>query len=170
MCAHGDLQGELGFELARHAKLLHIVRARMATKVPPGLDFAAVGLLMTLVRCGPRRQGELADAALLDPSTTSRYVSALARAGLVERRPDPDDGRAVQLVASTAGLLLGAELTEHRQQVIRDVLDGWSEADLDVLLGLIRRLNDALDQQRPGPTGTDPPGPAEPTPSTDQES
>ena len=155
MFSTGDLQDELGFELTRHARLLHVVKARMALRVPAGLDLAAVGLLMILVRCGPRRQGELAEAAMLDPSTASRYVTALARAGLVERQADPDDGRAVHLLATAAGLQLGADLTAHRQAMFRELLNGWSEHDLDVLLNLVRRLNDALEQQRPGAPGRD---------------
>jgi DNA-binding MarR family transcriptional regulator len=143
------LQDELGVELARHARLLHVVRSRMATKAPPGLDVAAMGLLMMLVRCGPRRQGELAETALLDPSTASRYVTQLARAGLLERRPDPDDGRAVQLVASTVGEQLAGELAAHRQEVVREMLSGWTDADLGTLLTLVRRLNDSLEHLRP---------------------
>ncbi|MFN8081903.1 MAG: MarR family winged helix-turn-helix transcriptional regulator [Kineosporiaceae bacterium] len=165
----GDLQDELGFELTRHARLLHVVKARMALEVPAGVDVAAVGLLMMLIRCGSRRQGELAEAAMLDPSTTSRYVAALARAGLVERRADPDDGRAVHLVATTAGERLGADLMAHRQAMVREMLDGWSVNDLEVLLSLVRRLNDALEQHRPS-VGRDPDSPTTPKSSTPQES
>ncbi len=81
-----ELQNALGLEMARHGKLLHLLRTRVAGAVPQGLDAAALAVLITLVRCGPRRQGELADAAILDPSTASRYVTQLERLGLVERR------------------------------------------------------------------------------------
>jgi len=82
-----DAVAALGAELVRHARLLHLVRAHMATWAPEGLDGAAISLLMQLVKCGPRRQGELADVAMLDPSTVSRYVGQLVRRGLAERRP-----------------------------------------------------------------------------------
>ncbi len=162
------LRSELGFELARHAKLLHVLKGRLASRAPAGMDYAAVGLLVNLARCGPRRQGELAEVAVLDPSTTSRYVTQLVRAGLVERQADPDDGRAVQLMASTGGERLAADLTTYREELIRDLLDGWSEPDLTSLLTLIRRLNDRLDELRPSHQPATPPPDAS-DPSTEQE-
>ena len=94
----------------------------MSEDAPRGLDFAALTLLFHLVRCGPRRQGELAETAMLDPSTTSRYVAQLVRADLVSRRPDPDDGRAVQLVATSAGERVAQELTERRDALVGSAL------------------------------------------------
>lgn len=144
-----DPRGELGVELSRHARLLHLVRNRMTEGVPRGLDFAALSLLMTLVRCGPRRQGELAETAVLDPSTTSRYVAQLVRAGLVTRRPDPQDGRAVQLIASTTGEQVAGELIERRDGIVGGILADWPADDVARLTLLLRRLNDGLDQLRP---------------------
>src|SRR3954469_9040377 len=152
MSAHPDAAGgldpsltaALSQELTRHARLLHVMKAQMAALVPAGLDAAAFPLLHTLVRCGPRRQGELAEQALLDPSTVSRYVGQLARAGYVERRPDPQDGRAgqlaragyvergpapqdgraVQLAATEAGTAVAHELGARRQAAVAEALGG----------------------------------------------
>src|SRR3954454_23241087 len=71
-------------ELTRHARLLHAMKASMASLVPEGLDPAALPLLVTLTPCGQRRQADLAEMSMLDPSTVSRYVGQLARAGYVE--------------------------------------------------------------------------------------
>lgn len=143
------LAAALNTELARHARLLHALKTCMATFAPEGLDMAAVGLLFTLVRCGPSRQGELAELSLLDPSTVSRHVAQLARAGYVQRRPDPQDGRAVQLVATAEGERVALELGARRQGVIREALGGWAPADARRLVELLRRLNDDLDTIRP---------------------
>ena len=70
----------------------------------------------------------------------------------MERRRDPDDGRAVQLVATEAGQRLGDELAARRREVIRTVVDGWSDDDLTTLVTLIRRLNDSLDTLRHNPS------------------
>jgi MarR family transcriptional regulator, lower aerobic nicotinate degradation pathway regulator len=143
------LAAELNHEIARHARLLHVLKSSMAAHVPTGLDAAAFGLLITLVKGGPRRQGELAEMCLLDPSTVSRHVGQLARAGYVERRPDPVDGRAVQLVASEAGLRVADEIGRRRQAVISEALGNWSSDDAVTLIALLRRLNDDLDAFRP---------------------
>jgi DNA-binding MarR family transcriptional regulator len=143
------LAATLNQELSRHARLLHVLKSSMATLVPEGLDMAAFGLLLTLVRCGPRRQGELAELSLLDPSTVSRYVAHLARAGYVQRRPDPEDGRAVQLIATAAGERVAHEIGARRQAVISEALGGWAPDDARRLVALLRRLNDDLDAFRP---------------------
>jgi DNA-binding MarR family transcriptional regulator len=154
-------------ELTRHARLLHAMKASMANMVPEGLDPAAFPLLLTLTRRGPRRQGELAEMSMLDPSTVSRYVGQLARAGYVERRPDPQDGRAVQLAASEAGTCVAHELGARRQEAIVSALGSWDPADIATLVTLLARLNDDLDAFRPHlgrpivdlpPRGAAPPG------------
>jgi DNA-binding MarR family transcriptional regulator len=146
-------------ELTRHARLLHAMKATMAALVPEGLDSAAFPLLLMLVKCGPRRQGELAEMSMLDPSTVSRYVGQLARAGYVQRRPDPTDGRAVQLAATDAGLSVAREIGNRRQQTIISALASWDPADIATLVTLLARLNDDLDAFRPhlGRVVVDPP-------------
>jgi MarR family transcriptional regulator, lower aerobic nicotinate degradation pathway regulator len=143
------LAAALNQELSRHARILHGLKSRTATLLPEGLDMAAFGLLLALVHCGPRRQGELAELSLLDPSTVSRHVAQLARAGYVQRRPDPQDGRAVQLVATDDGERIAHEIGERRQAVICDALRAWAPDDARQLAALLRRLNDDLDAVRP---------------------
>ena len=66
-------------ELTRHARLLHAMKASMASLVPEGLDPAAFPLLLTLTRCGPRRQGELAE--MLGCSTPRRSAGTSGQCG-----------------------------------------------------------------------------------------
>jgi DNA-binding MarR family transcriptional regulator len=143
------LAAALNQELSRHQRILHSLKSGMATFVPEGLDAAAFGLLFTLVKCGPRRQGELAELSLLDPSTVSRHVAQLARAGYVQRRPDPQDGRAVQLVATDDGERVANEIGRRRQAVICKALGGWPPDEVRQLVALLGRLNEDLDAVRP---------------------
>ena len=149
---HAD---ELVVELSRHGRLLHALKGRMGpAALPPGLDGAAFGVLMTLVRCGPRRQGELAEQTFLDPSTVSRYVAQLVRSGLVSRRPDPGDGRAVQIVATPEGASIAERAAEHRRGLIDELISTWSPGDAATLVVLLRRLNDEMEARRdPDPVG-----------------
>jgi DNA-binding MarR family transcriptional regulator len=132
-------------ELVRHSRLLHQLKGQMTTIGPPGLDAAAFGVLMTLVKQGPRRQGELAGACILDPSTVSRYVAQLVRTGLVSRRPDPADGRAVQLVATDEGVAVAEEAVTRRRGFIGQMIADWSPEDATTLVRLLRRLNDGME-------------------------
>jgi DNA-binding MarR family transcriptional regulator len=139
---------ELVSELVRHSRLLQLLKAHATGWAPAGLDGAAFGILITVVKCGPRRQGELADTALLDPSTVSRYVAQLVRAGLVTRQPDPVDGRAVHLVATAEGVALAQEALRRRRAMIESMLEGWSPDDAATLVRLLRRLNDEMESRR----------------------
>lgn len=152
-----DARRALGMELGRHARLLHVVRALMSEAAPRGLDFATLTLLLKLTQCGPCRQGELAGLTMLDPSTTSRYVAQLVRAGLIRRRPHPDDGRAVLLVLTPDGERVAGEVLARRDAVIGDAVADWPPEDVALLTTLIRRLNDELDLLRPAPGPVEPP-------------
>jgi DNA-binding MarR family transcriptional regulator len=163
---HADAVSALAHEMVRHVRLLHVVKTGLAATTPNGLEGAEIALLMQLVKCGPRRQGELADLAMLDPSTVSRYVGQLARRGLVERRPDPADGRAVQLVATERGHDTAHAMIDRRNSALRQVLAGWSESDLRTFTALFTRLNDDVDAGRAAFT-PDPPDPPDGDPSHD---
>jgi DNA-binding MarR family transcriptional regulator len=136
---------ELTAEFMRHGRMLHRMKMRLSTSLPEGLDWAAVVLLMQLKHCGPTRQVELADRVVLDPSTVSRYVAQLVRRGLVERRPDPEDGRAVRLAATDVGQELSDRIKQDRDTHLHRVLDHWEPRDLRDLTALLRRFNDDME-------------------------
>lgn len=161
---------DLSHELGRHGRMLHVLKSHLATLAPRGLDWAASALLVQLVRCGPRRQWELAEAAMLDPSTVSRYVGQLVREGLVERRPDTQDGRAVQLLATAAGHAMHQEVSARRDELLRTALSGWDPRDVQNLAALLSRFNNDLEAFRPHLVRAGPPGPPVAAPaSTDHQ-
>ena len=113
-----------------------------------GVEWAAYGLLFQLVNDGPRRSSALAETACVDPSTVSRQVAQLVKAGLVERQSDPEDGRASLLVATERGRAAYAAKQEHRQRMFARVLEGWPAEDVDTLTALLARFNDSFVEQR----------------------
>lgn len=139
-----DAMSALAWELIRHVRLVHQTKQRVFAN--EALDVGALGLLLHLTECGPSRQNELADASRLDPSTVSRHVSQLVKAGLVERRPDPEDGRAVQLAPTEAGLERLAAAKRRRVALVADAIQGWSEDDVAQLTRLVTQLNDDLEK------------------------
>ncbi|MDN5914767.1 MAG: MarR family transcriptional regulator [Pseudonocardia sp.] len=106
------------------------------------VDMAGYHVLAYLNVEGPQRAGEMAAAFHADPSTISRQVSALVKSGLVERRPDPGDGRASLLAATEEGVRV-IEAERHRRALaIASVLSGWSPTDRDALTELLARFLD----------------------------
>lgn len=131
----------LAHQLGQLARLFERARADVATRRRDGVERAAYVLLAYLVTEGPHRLCALADAVHSDPSTVSRQVAQLVQLGLVERRPDPQDGRAAQLGATEAGRRAFAEYRRIRNRRTAAVVAGWPSQDVHRLVGLLDRLN-----------------------------
>jgi DNA-binding MarR family transcriptional regulator len=107
------------------------------------LDPGTFWLLKTIAVRGPLRVTELAGCTNLDTSTVSRHVAQLDRAGLVERTPDPDDGRAQRIQLTGTGSSQLQSGFARRRELLSRALVGWQSDDiarLDALLG--RFVND----------------------------
>jgi DNA-binding MarR family transcriptional regulator len=143
-----DALSRLGQQMIRQSRTMHAMKAAVFGDITIDVDPGALSVLFHLVKGGACRQGTLAEGSLLDPSTVSRHVAALVRAGLVERRPDPADGRAVVLAATEAGEAAVRGMQEARDRMLRVALQDWSEGDLDSLAALMSRLNDDFDIYR----------------------
>ena len=114
-----------------------------------GVEWAAYGLLFQLVNDGPRRSSALAEAACVDPSTVSRQVAQLVKAGLVERQSDPEDGRASLLVATEQGRAAYAAKQEHRAADVRRTSStAGRRRTSTTLAALLARFNDSFAEQR----------------------
>lgn len=135
MTAPTDSSDQVGHELSRVIRVVHRLKQR-----------ADMSLLGHLVDKGPQRVGEIAAAIGTDPSTVSRQVAALVEAGLAERLPDPDDGRAHRLVATERGVDRCAEGRRKRMEMFTAVLAGWPVTDRGRLAELLGRFADDLQE------------------------
>ena len=102
----------------------------------------AHGLTLTQARvlgfaaCEPLSQRQLAERFGCDPSNISVLVDRLVERELVERRPDPSDGRVKLIAATPAGRALAERCCADRE---------WLSAALDRLdAGQRDALQDAL--------------------------
>ncbi|WP_234467481.1 MULTISPECIES: MarR family winged helix-turn-helix transcriptional regulator [unclassified Streptomyces] len=117
-------------------------RARAsAGRLHPELSLVSYTLLSHLEERDGRRATDLAAHYALDKSTVSRQVAALERAGLIERRPDPEDHRVQVLHLTDAGRRILAQVTENRQAAFRERLADWPEEDLQRFAGYLERYN-----------------------------
>lgn len=87
-----------------HAALVPMLSERVARIT--GLTLAWYDVLLELQAADERRLRlrELGERVVLSRSRVSRVVDELVAAGLVERSPDPEDGRATFAVITDAGL------------------------------------------------------------------
>lgn len=102
---------------------------RLARTQLHGMTFAQLSALAAIVRGGSMRMGDVAAEEGITPATLSPLVGALERLGYVERVADPDDGRCLLAVATTAG---------------RDVLDAVRAESTGLLDQRLAQLPSAL--------------------------
>ena len=115
----GDDASETALRL--HALAIHLLRRLRREDAALGLSAARLSALSVVGFAGPRTLGELASAEGVAPPTMTRIVTALERAGLVERQPDSADGRLVRIAATAAG----RELLERGRARRTGVLASW---------------------------------------------
>ncbi len=91
------------------------------------------------------RMSELAEALRVDPSTATRAVQRLVRAGLADRRPAPDDGRVVVVAATVAGHQRHEAVAHRRRRALARMLGEFEPAERGQLAELLERMVLALD-------------------------
>lgn len=115
-------------------------RAQILAAAAHDVEWSAQMVLKCLDHSGPMRSGAIAECVQADPSTVSRQVAGLVKEGLIERRADPEDGRASLLVLTEKA---GAVLKDHdeiRNQHFARMLADWSERDLREFADLMARF------------------------------
>jgi DNA-binding MarR family transcriptional regulator len=122
---------------------IHLVRRLRQADTSLGVTPARLSALSVLVFGGPRGINALADAEQVAGPTMSKLVAGLERDGLVRRRADPHDGRAVVLTATAKGRRLMARGRRQRVARLATELAGLDPADRATLGGaaaILRRL------------------------------
>jgi DNA-binding MarR family transcriptional regulator len=111
-------------------------------------DTSPIFLLIKLAHLGPRRASDLAEQLCADPSTVSRQVAHLVKSGLVERKADPDDGRASILVPTELGRVKVREHAQRRGDTMKPVIADWSAQDRGDFLRLMNKYIEGIEAHR----------------------
>ncbi|MGP4016740.1 MarR family winged helix-turn-helix transcriptional regulator [Saccharopolyspora sp. 5N708] len=113
----------------------------VAAHVHPDLDPASYSLLLMIDDAGPLRGMDVADRTGLDKSTVSRQIATLVDLNLLERAPDPDDGRARRIQLSELGRERLSKVRAERRKHLHGEFASWSTQDLKDLARLLGKLN-----------------------------
>lgn len=115
--------------------------ARQAAAIGATLTQPAYVLMRTLLDGGPLAMGELSRRSQMDVGMATRQVAALVEKGLVERRPDPADGRVTLVCPTDKGAQAGQALRDVRTRHLERALSDWSAVDLSRLDELLLRFH-----------------------------
>lgn len=114
-----------------------------------GLTPAGMSVLFTLARGGQLTHREMADQCYVRPATLTGIVDTLERNGLVERRRDPADRRAVRLALTADGDRHVRELSDvmstDRPLTSVDADPAKATVIREFLLELIHTMSDGED-------------------------
>ena len=149
--AVGEATG-LGVAVIRIQRQL---RARSASDMTPSQSSA----LARVEQDGPLRLGALAELEGTTAATMSRVIDSLADRSLIERVPDPADGRASLVQLSPEGGALLHALRARYTEALRRALSDLSPADRKVIreaIPVMARLNDLLQSPERLRTGRHP--------------
>ncbi|ARQ70507.1 MarR family winged helix-turn-helix transcriptional regulator [Streptomyces marincola] len=121
----------------------HLLKGMKPVFAQHGLEFPEFDVLASLRRSGPPYEltaGGLLRAAMVTSGAITNRLDRLERKGLIERRQDPDDRRAVRVRLTGAGFdLIDRAVVDHVANEER-MLAGLDPADRAALDALLRRL------------------------------
>ena len=112
------------------------------------LTLPETSALVRLDRGGPATPGALAKLEQISPQSMGATLGALELRGLVERRPDPEDGRRAVMSLTEAGRqTLWQRRNARTQQLAKALAAGFTRSELDQLMAavpLIERLAQSI--------------------------
>ncbi|MBZ5737795.1 MarR family winged helix-turn-helix transcriptional regulator [Nocardioides mangrovi] len=136
-----DLEEQVGVMIRRVRRVI----AERARAVHPELQGSTYLMLSWLQVHGPVRASAMAEAFTIDKGAISRQVQHLMDLGLVDRTPDPDDGRASLVAVSEAARDRMEVVAAERRVWVDDRLADLDDAELATFVRLLGRYNVALD-------------------------
>ncbi|HUK97378.1 MAG TPA: MarR family transcriptional regulator [Gaiellaceae bacterium] len=143
MAAANDCESQLLDVLGRIVRRL--------TRLSGGLDEGPaltatqrVALIETLEAAEPIRLHDLAERLGVTAPTASRAVDGLVEHGVLERRPDPDDRRAVRISLTSEGRSLVEERKSRVLAAFLPAAAAMAPTDQERLIELLAELDRAL--------------------------
>ena len=133
-----DFEQTIGFLLAKaHQRGYALFKERLT---PFKLTPQQFGLLAFLWQQDALTQAELSDTTGIDRTTMGGLIDRLAKDGLVQRIPHPDDRRAYRICLTERGKSLEDELCPLAREVRERFLTGLSPDEQETLRALLKKL------------------------------
>ncbi|KZB84968.1 MarR family winged helix-turn-helix transcriptional regulator [Amycolatopsis regifaucium] len=105
-------------------------------------------VLSELLNGGPRRMSALAELERVRMPTMTDVVRRLERLGLLSRRPDPADGRAVLVEVTEVGQRFHRQLVVAREEFLRERLIELDESDRAAIEAALPALTRLLQEDK----------------------
>ncbi|MGE5250722.1 MAG: MarR family winged helix-turn-helix transcriptional regulator [Bacteroidota bacterium] len=126
----------------------NLTRFRRAMIEWAGLNATDMECLELLSLKGIATPSELARHTGLTSGATTAMLDRLEKAGLVERRPNPDDRRGTLIVPAKSGAERAASWFEPARKALDELISSYSEEELEVISEVFERFTELWVQER----------------------
>lgn len=141
----------LGYLVNHLARLL--ARALHDQIAPHGVVPGQFAQLLALYERDGLTQRELCEVVRIEQPTMAATLKRMERDGLIERVPDPEDGRRVRIVLTEHARALEVDLAAAARRVNAAAAEGISAEEVETFLSVVTRLVGNLEPlvgERPG--------------------
>ncbi|BCJ33828.1 hypothetical protein Athai_13310 [Actinocatenispora thailandica] len=97
-------------------------------------------VLLRAIAGGTTSPGELSRAVSSHPAATSRILTRLSRAGLIQRRPDPDDSRRTEITLTAQGRTVTRRIAARIRPRLQQRLDRLGAGEAARFVDTLRLL------------------------------
>ncbi|MET8188787.1 MarR family transcriptional regulator [Streptomyces sp. NPDC005246] len=149
--ADSGAASEMVAALLAASQALVAISARSLAAVDETLTMPRFRVLVVLENAGPTNLAGLAECLAVNPSIARRMVDRLSASGIVERTPDPADGRVTKIAATAAGRTVVREVTARRQADIARIFAAMPGGDQKALPAALRVFTEAAGKDRVAP-------------------
>ena len=136
---HSD-QEPIGFLFQHTNRLFQELRRRLASR--HGLEQAQPRIMRILAHEPGISQRELSERLAITPASTTAQVQKMEFQGLIERRPDPDDQRALRLYLSDKGREIDRNMVAGLDALDATFLEGLSPEEIQEFRRLLLHIHD----------------------------
>ncbi len=136
------LRETTGYSLAQTCKLLRIRAHGMLERI--NLYRGQQFVLCVLWEREGITHSELAEALHVQPATVTNALKRMEKAGLVERRHDPQDARVSRVYLTEAGRAIRGAAEEVWQELDTLVFQGFSAEERECLDRMLARIQENL--------------------------
>jgi DNA-binding MarR family transcriptional regulator len=114
-----------------------------------GVSVTEIVVLGHLFNYGPLTPREIADWLGFSTGATTGVLDRAERAGLLSRRANPADRRSIVIVLTASGRRTLTWMYNRTNEYLTEVLEGYSEEQLDRLATVMRLVGESLQVATP---------------------
>jgi len=127
---------------------IHLTLFRNAISEWAGLNVTDMECLRLLFIKGIATPTELASHTGLTSGATTAMLDRLEKAGLIERRPNPNDRRGTLIAPAPASAEKAASWFESARNAQDELISSYSESELEIISDVFERFTKLWDHER----------------------